>query len=153
MKKLLMMTIALILMFLVACNDSTSNSSSSTDHSSTDQPSETKSEVAAPTGPLTIVWYPNESGSELAGAREALGEVIKEATGLEVQHRTTTDYNIAIETIANGNADLAFMGAIGYIEANNRNNAVQPLVIPSGQSGTADDAVYYGWLGVKKRKC
>ncbi|QOY38234.1 PhnD/SsuA/transferrin family substrate-binding protein [Anaerobacillus isosaccharinicus] len=151
MKKFVIITFALFLIFLVGCSNSTSNSdSSSNDASSSEQKTETKSEVTAPTGPLTIVWYPNESGSELAGAREALGDVITAATGLEVQHRTTTDYNIAIETIANGNADLAFMGAIGYIEANIRNNAVQPLVIPSGQSGTADDAVYYGWLGVKK---
>lgn len=158
MKKYLMITFALILLFVAGCGNSTtdtstsSNSGSNTSSSAAPQ-TEAKSnntEPAKRTNPITIVWYPNESGSELAGAREALGNIVKQATGLDVQHRTTTDYNIAIETIASGNADLAFMGPIGYIEANKKNSAVQPMVVPSGVSGTIDDAVYYSWLGVKK---
>ena len=154
MKRNVFISIALIFaLFLAGCSSTNSSSNSTpTDNKTTKTNTETKNSGDAKErkDPLTIVWYPNESGSELAEARDALAEIIKGATGLDVEHRTTTDYNIAIETIANGNADLAFMGAIGYIEANNRNNAVLPLVIPSGQSGTLDDAVYYGWLGVKK---
>ena len=29
-------------------------------------------------------------------------------------------------------------------------NSIEPLVVPSGKSGTIDDAVYYSWLAVKK---
>ncbi|GAA0370329.1 PhnD/SsuA/transferrin family substrate-binding protein [Caldalkalibacillus horti] len=101
-------------------------------------------------GTITIVWYPNESGADLKDARDAIAELVEDATGKTVEHRTTTDYIIAIETIANGNADLAFMGAVGYIEANNRNSNVLPIAVPSGSSGTLDDAVYYSWLAVKK---
>ncbi len=99
---------------------------------------------------ITIVWYPNESGNDLKGAREELGAVIETATGKKVNHQLTTDYAIAIETIANGNAHLAFMGAQGYVEARNKNNKVTSLVVPTGKSGTLDDAVYYSWLIVKK---
>ena len=99
---------------------------------------------------LTMVWYPNESGSDLKAARDEMGKVIEEVTGKKVEHKLTTDYAIAIETIANGNADLAFMGAQGYIEARNKNENIEPLVIPSGESGTIDDAVYYSWLTAKK---
>ena len=99
---------------------------------------------------LTMVWYPNESGSDLKAARDEMGKVIEEVTGKKVEHKLTTDYAIAIETIANGNADLAFMGAQGYIEARNKNENIEPLVIPSGESGTVDDAVYYSWLAAKK---
>lgn len=99
---------------------------------------------------LTIAWYPNESGADLKGAREEIGKVVEEATGKKVEHKTTTDYIIAIESIANGNADIAFMGAQGYIEANAKNDKVQPLVVPSGASGTIDDAVYHSWLAVQK---
>lgn len=99
---------------------------------------------------LTIAWYPNESGEDLKGARDEIAKVIEQATGKKVEHKTTTDYIIAIEAIASGNADLAFMGAQGYIEAHNKNNKVLPLVVPSGESGTLDDAVYYSWLAVKK---
>jgi phosphonate transport system substrate-binding protein len=98
---------------------------------------------------LTIAWYPNESGADLKDARDEIGKIVEEATGKKVEHKTTTDYIIAIEAIATGNADLAFMGAQGYIEANTKNDKVQPLVVSSGASGTLDDAVYYSWLAVK----
>ncbi|WP_067839004.1 PhnD/SsuA/transferrin family substrate-binding protein [Amphibacillus sediminis] len=101
-------------------------------------------------GTLTFVWYPNESGADLKDAREAIGKVIEDATGKTVEHQTTTDYNIAIESLANGSADLAFMGAQGFVEAHNKNEDVLPFVVPSGASGTLDDAVYYSWLSVKK---
>lgn len=99
---------------------------------------------------LTMVWYPNESGADLKEARDEFGKAIEQATGKKVEHKTTTDYIIAIESIANGNADLAYMGAQGYIEAHTKNNKVLPLVVTSGESGTIDDAVYYSWLNVKK---
>ena len=99
---------------------------------------------------LTMVWYPNESGNDLKTARDEIGKVIEDVTGKKVDHKLTTDYAIAIETIANGNAQLAFMGAQGYIEAKNKNDKIEPLIVPSGKSGTIDDAVYYSWLAVKK---
>jgi phosphonate transport system substrate-binding protein len=99
---------------------------------------------------ITIAWYPNESGADLKDARDEIGKVIEKTTGKKVDHKTTTDYIIAIEAIANGNADLAFMGPQGYIEANTKNKKVQPLVVPSGESGTLDDAVYFSWLNVRK---
>jgi len=99
---------------------------------------------------LTIAWYPNESGAELKEAREEFGKLIEQATGKKVEHKTTTDYVIAIESIANGNADLAYLGPQGYVEAHDKNGNVRPLVVSSGASGTLDDAVYYSWLAVKK---
>ena len=77
-----------------------------------------------------------------------LADLISEATGKKVEHQLTTDYAIAIETLVNNNADLAFMGAQSYIEANNRNDAVQTIAVKSGESGTLDDAKYYSWLAV-----
>lgn len=100
--------------------------------------------------PITMVWYPNESGNDLKDARDNIGALIEEATGRKVEHKLTTDYAIAIETLVNGNADLAYMGAQGYIEAQNKNNAIKPVVVSSGPSGTLDDAVYYSWLAVNK---
>ncbi|MGG0718041.1 phosphate/phosphite/phosphonate ABC transporter substrate-binding protein [Robertmurraya massiliosenegalensis] len=99
---------------------------------------------------ITIAWLPNESGADLTEARDEIGKVIEEKTGKTVKHQTTTDYIVAIEAVANGNADMAFLGAQGYIEANNKNDKVQPLVVPTGASGTLDDAVYYSWLAVEK---
>ncbi|MCX7655594.1 MAG: phosphate/phosphite/phosphonate ABC transporter substrate-binding protein [Treponemataceae bacterium] len=99
--------------------------------------------------PLVFVWYPNESGEDLKGARDAMAAVIEKATGRKVEHRLTTDYNIAIEAIANNKAHLGFFGAQGYIEANKKNPKVQPLVVNSGASGTLKDAMYYSWICVR----
>jgi phosphonate transport system substrate-binding protein len=110
---------------------------------------DTKASGGSDDGTLTIAWYPNESGADMKDARDVIGKVIEDATGKKVEHKTTTDYIIAIESLASGNADLAFMGAQGYIEANAKNDKVQPLVVPSGPSGTLDDAVYNSWLAVK----
>jgi phosphonate transport system substrate-binding protein len=129
-KKLLsFLTILLLASILTACSSGSAANSSDT---------------------LTMVWYPNESGNDLKTARDEIGKVIEDVTGKKVDHKLTTDYAIAIETIANGNAQLAFMGAQGYIEAKNKNDKIEPLVVPSGKSGTIDDAVYYSWLAVKK---
>lgn len=98
--------------------------------------------------PLVMVWYPNESGEDMKPAREEIAKLFTEATGREVEHKTTTDYVIAIEAIASGNADIGFFGAQGYIEANIKNAKVQPLVVNSGASGTLSDAMYYSWLAV-----
>ena len=97
---------------------------------------------------IKIAWYPNESGSDMKSSRDEIGKVIEDATGKTVEHQLTTDYAIAIETLVNNNADIAFMGAQGYIEAKNGNDAIQPLVVPTGESGTLDDALYHSWLGV-----
>ena len=130
MKKTLLsfLTMLFLVSILVACSSRSANSNDK----------------------LTMVWYPNESGNDLKGARDEIGKVIEDVTGKKVEHKLTTDYAIAIETIANGNAQLAFMGAQGYIEAKNKNDNIEPLVVPSGESGTIDDAVYYSWLAVKK---
>ncbi len=99
---------------------------------------------------VDIVWYPNESGNDLKSARDAIGDAVGEATGKEVKHHLTTDYAIAIETIVNNNAELAFMGAQGYIEAKEGNDAIEPLAVPTGPSGTLDDAKYHSWIAVEK---
>jgi phosphonate transport system substrate-binding protein len=100
--------------------------------------------------PLIWVWYPNESGEELRGARDEIAKVVTEATGRPVEHKLTTDYIIAIEAVANKNAHIGFFGAEGYIQGHDRNPAVKVLVVNSGASGTLKDAVYYSWLAVKE---
>ncbi len=130
MKKNLMLTVFLILtVFLAACSDDEKG----------------KAEV---NDVIDIVWYPNESGSDLKASRDEIARLIEEATDKEVKHHLTTDYAIAIETIANGKADMGFMGAQSYIEAKNKNKMIQPLFVHSGASGTLDDAVYHSWLAV-----
>ncbi|WP_141505622.1 phosphate/phosphite/phosphonate ABC transporter substrate-binding protein [Paenibacillus luteus] len=136
-KTLSLICISLFVMVLAACG---SNETSSGNTQSASKKKDT----------ITMVWFPNESGAELKEAREEFSKIIGEATGKKVEHQTTTDYIIAIEALANGNADIGYMGAQAYVEANAKNSSVLPLFVHSGESGTLDDAVYYSWLAVKK---
>lgn len=85
---------------------------------------------------ITLVWYPNESAEDYDVARSEYARLIEEATGKKVEQKLTTDYAIAIESLANSTAQICFMGAQGYIEAKNANDAIEPLFVNSGASGT-----------------
>lgn len=142
MKKLLNVFLgSAFVLALAACNNGTEEDTS-TEDGSADAASNSDE-------PLSLVWYPNESGSELATARDEIGAILEEVTGREVEHELTTDYAIAIESIVNDNADLAFTGAEGYIQAQERNENIVPLVVPSGPSGTEEDAIYYSWFATQ----
>lgn len=99
---------------------------------------------------ITVVWYPNESADAFKDTRDEICNVIAKATGKEVVQKTTTDYSIAIEAIASGNGQIAFMGGQGYVEAHQKNAKILPLVVNTGASGTLKDAIYYSWLSVNK---
>lgn len=98
---------------------------------------------------ITVVWYPNESATNYASARQHFESLIAKATGKKVIDKTTTDYNIAIEALANGQAQIgAYMGALGYIQAKQENSAVNLLFVNTGASGTLSDAFYYSRICV-----
>lgn len=99
---------------------------------------------------ITVVWYPNESADAYKDTRDEICNVIATATGKKVEQKTTTDYSIAIEAIASGNGQIAFMGGQGYVEAHQKNAKILPLVVNTGASGTLSDAIYYSWLSVNK---
>jgi phosphonate transport system substrate-binding protein len=104
---------------------------------------------AADSKTLTVVWYPNNSGEDWKAARQALDDLIAKATGRQVIDKLTTDYVIAIEAIATGNAAIAYPGAVGYIQASQKNPKVVPLVTTSSPKGTLDDSVYYSRIAVR----
>ena len=101
--------------------------------------------------PLKMVFYPNESSESMKDARAAFQEILKEAVGRDVEILTTTDYNIALEALVSGKADMAYVGAEGYLTAHKRNSAVIPVATNSGPSGTLDDAKYYSFIGVQRK--
>ncbi len=97
-------------------------------------------------GAFKIVFYPNESGESMKDAREAFKDILQKALGRDVEVVTTTDYNIALETLISGKADMAYVGAEGYIQAHNKNKSVVPVVTNSGASGTLEDSLYYAFV-------
>jgi phosphonate transport system substrate-binding protein len=98
---------------------------------------------------LTVVWYPNNSGEDWKAARQTIDDLISKAAGAPVIDRLTTDYVIAIEAIATGNAAICYPGAVGYIQASQKNPKVVPLVTTSSPKGTLDDSVYYSRIAVR----
>jgi phosphonate transport system substrate-binding protein len=146
----ILMAVVMVLGF-AACADNSPPAPAATPGNQAAAPAATPAAPEAPanTDPIVMVWNPNESGSATAGAREAFSYFIERATGRPVEHMLTTDYVIAIEAISSGAADLAYMGAIGYITASNRNPELGTLVTVSGASGTLDDALYFSWFAVQ----
>jgi len=103
------------------------------------------------TNPIIVVWYPNESSNTHAEIRAEVNRLIEQATGRRAEERTTTDYTIAIQSIASGQADIAMaMGAVGYIEAKNQNPQVDVLFVNSDKDWGLDAAKYFAWICVAK---
>ena len=98
---------------------------------------------------LTVVWYPNQAGEDWKAGRLAMDDIIAKATGMKVVDKLTTDYVIAIEAIATGNAAICYPGAAGYIQAEQKNPKVVPLIVVSSAKGTLDDSVYMSRIAVR----
>lgn len=103
--------------------------------------------------PIVITWYPNESSNTHEQVRAEVAKYVEKATGRKVEHKLTTDYTITIEAIASGSADIAIaMGAVGYIEAKNRNPEIDVLFVNSDKNWSLDGAKYFAWLAVPSEK-
>ena len=114
-----------------------------------EQTEEPVEEPAVNTSPIIVVWYPNESSDTHTEVRAEVNRLIEQATGRKAEERTTTDYTIAIQSIASGQADIAMaMGAVGYIEAKNQNPEVDVLFVNSDKDWGLEGAKYYSWLCV-----
>ncbi|AVK61928.1 phosphonate ABC transporter substrate-binding protein [Lactobacillus sp. CBA3605] len=111
----------------------------------------TKKSSSANKGTISVVFYPNESAKSFSGSRAALKKSIEKVTGKTVQLQTTTDYNVAIQAIASGKAQVAYMGANGYIQANHLSKDVQPFAAQSDAKGTLKDASYNSYLMVQQK--
>lgn len=98
---------------------------------------------------IKIVFLPNESNESLKNSREEFAKVIEKATNKKVEIVTTTDYNIAIENIISGKAQIAYIGGEAVLSASERSKDVQAVLTNAGASGTIEDSLYYSFLAVK----
>jgi len=114
---------------------------------------ETEAAPQKNTDPINVVWYPNESSNTHDEIRAEVARLIEQATGRKANNLTTTDYTIAIQSIASGSADIAIaMGAVGYIEAQSKNKDVGLLFVNADKNGKLDEAKYFSWICVPKDK-
>lgn len=99
--------------------------------------------------PITVVFLPDNSSANMEASRDAIAEIIKNATGRDVEIMTTTDYNVAIEALVSGQAQMGYLGAEGYVQANEKNDKVQCAFTASDANGGLDEACYYSRINVK----
>ncbi|WP_449316914.1 phosphate/phosphite/phosphonate ABC transporter substrate-binding protein [Rubneribacter sp.] len=104
---------------------------------------------ASEDGPITMVWLPDNSSADLTSSREAVGAAITAACGRQAELLTTTDYNVAIEAIASGKAQMALLGPEGYVQANKKNPSVQAAFTNSDEDGGLEGACYYSRICVR----
>ncbi|MGI6089864.1 MAG: PhnD/SsuA/transferrin family substrate-binding protein [Saccharofermentanales bacterium] len=159
---LLLVAISIMVVGIVACDSNKTESTTAAQNAEADKTTAAQNaeadkttaaqeteEPKANTKPIVVTWYPNESSSTHDEVRAEVGKLIKQATGREVEHKLTTDYTIAIEAIASGAADIAIaMGAVGYIEAKERNPEIDVLFVNSDENWKLDGAKYFAWLCV-----
>lgn len=98
--------------------------------------------------PIVMVWLPDNSSADLSGAREVIAAAITKACGRPAEMLTTVDYNVTIEAIATGKAQIAYLGSEGYVQANRKNPAVQAAFTESDEEGGLDGACYYSRIAV-----
>lgn len=110
----------------------------------------TGGDAASSTDPITMVWLPDNSSADLTSSREAIGAAITAACGREANLLTTTDYNVAIESIASGKAQMALLGPEGYVQANKKNPKVLAAFTNSDEDGGLEGACYYSRICVRK---
>lgn len=123
------------LLALSGCGSSVGSSSSSAATSTTDK--------------VVFVWEPNESTTTYEGMRNEVASCIEQATGLECEMMTTTDYNVTIESLVSGKAQIASLGASEYVEAHAKNPAIEIAFVLSNEEGELDEVSYYSEICVR----
>ncbi len=120
---------------LAGCSSSSDGASSSEETESIDK--------------IVFIWEPTESADNYASFREAVAECIAQGAGVPCEMMTTTDYNVTIEALVSGQANMASLGASEYVEAHAKNPAVTIAFVQSNDEGELDQASYYAMFGVK----
>lgn len=103
----------------------------------------------AATDKIVFVWEPNESTTTYEGMRNEVAACIEAATGLECEMMTTTDYNVTIESLVSGKAQMASLGASEYVEAHAKNPAIEIAFVLSNEEGELDEVSYYSEICVR----
>ena len=83
--------------------------------------------AAAEKKPLVLAFVPQENPEKLLGDIRAIDAYLQAAMGRRVETRVTTDHAAAVESLAAGTADIAFMGALPYVMARERIGAAALL--------------------------
>ena len=92
-------------------------------------------------GVFTIASAPNESNTEAADARNGLAEDLGAVLGCEVEEIQASDYNVIIEALRTGSADMAYMGSQALALGVERTD-LEPIVMKA-EDGDPEKAIYH----------
>ncbi len=77
---------------------------------------------------LNIAMSPSQSSEEQRQKRQLLADYLQEQLGLSVNIEIPQDYETAIDLIAEGKVQMAYLGPFSYVKARQRNSQLEPLV-------------------------
>ncbi len=77
---------------------------------------------------LNIAMSPSQSSEEQRQKRQLLADYLQEKLGLSVNIEIPQDYETAIDLIAEGKVQMAYLGPFSYVKARQRNSQLEPLV-------------------------
>lgn len=105
-------------------------------------------EAKQPERPEKIVfaWEPSNSGADYEAMRDSMAAAIEDATGIPCEVMTTTDYNVTIEALSSGQAQVASLGADEYVEIHDRNPAIEAGFVLSDKQGELNPVSYYSQI-------
>ncbi|MGK7928962.1 MAG: phosphate/phosphite/phosphonate ABC transporter substrate-binding protein [Spirulina sp.] len=122
---LLGLTIALLNVGCVTNSQPDANESASNDLSSSVEPQKNAEQKFSS---LNIAMSPSQSSDEQKQQRELLADYLEEKLGLPVNIQISQDYENAIDLIAEGKVQMAYLGPFSYVRAKQRNPQLEPLV-------------------------
>ncbi len=122
---LLGLTVALLNAGCMANSQSDANESSSNNLNSPVDPAENSQQQLSS---LNIAMIPSQNSEEQKEKRELLADYLEEKLGLPVNIQIPQDYDTAIDLIAEGKVQMAYLGPFSYVKAKQRNPKLEPIV-------------------------
>ena len=77
---------------------------------------------------INIAMSPSQNSEEQRQKRQLLADYLQEQLGLPVNIEIPQDYETAIDLIAGGKVQMAYLGPFSYVKARQRNFQLEPLV-------------------------
>ncbi len=122
---LLGLTVALLNTGCIGNSQSDSNESSSNNLNS---PVDSGKNSQQQPSSLNIAMIPSQNSDEQKQQRELLADYLEEKLGLPVNIQIPQDYDTAIDLIAEGKVQMAYLGPFSYVKAKQRNPKLEPIV-------------------------
>ncbi len=118
---------------LLLCVNTLTVSCTSTSSRETSQAEKTPSSNPTISKPLRVAVLPAQSAKHQQEKLQPLAKYLEEILNRPVNFRIAKNYPDAVDLIVQEEVDMAYLGAVTYIQANKRNPHIQPIAAPIDQ--------------------